>query len=170
MFANLPAAGRLAAAASGVCVVMLCAIAMPARAQSPQEIAAAIPTSVAEVVVGGQWGNADDGGSYRAVLIYRLIAEEPVADILVQWLAYDEGVAVPSVVHSEMIFSLKAEAATTAFVAFDFGEESAEAEATRLLIGSYDPEANADETRFVKLGAPAEFEFVDARSGESTGQ
>lgn len=164
------AIGGTLAAARVACITLICVFAMPAQAQSPQEIAAGIPPSVAEVIVGGQWGEPDAGGSYRAVLIYRLIEDEPVADILVQWLSFENGEAEPRVVHSEMILSLTGEPATTAFVAFDFGEGDAQNEATRLLIGSFDPEANTDETRFVKLGAPAEFEFVDAKSGERTGQ
>jgi len=164
------AVNRMVAAARAVFIITLFAFAVPATAQTPQEIAAAIPPSVTEVIVGGQWGEPESGGSYRAILIYRLIGDEPVADILVQWLAFEDGDAEARVVHSEMIFSVKGESANTAFIAFDFGEENAESEATRLLIGSFDAQANADETRFVTLGAPAEFEFVDATSGEPTGQ
>lgn len=164
------AVGGTLAAARAACIALICVFAMPAKAQSPQEIAAGIPPSVAEVIVGGQWGEPDSGGSYRAVLIYRLIEDDPVADIIVQWITFGNPEAEPRVVHSEMILSIMGEPATTAFVAFDFGGQDTQNEATRLLIGSFDPEANKDETRFVKLGAPAEFEFVDARSGERTGQ
>jgi len=170
MYGHETAVNGVMAAARAVFVIMLFASGVPAQAQMPQEIAAGIPPSVAEVIVGGQWGEPDAGGSYRAVLIYRLIEDEPVADILVQWLTFENGEAEPRVVHSEMILSVMGERATTAFVAFDFGEQDTQNEATRLLIGSFDPQANTDETRFVKLGAPAEFEFVDAKSGERTGQ
>lgn len=170
MFGHGTAAASMAAAARAACIIILCASAVPAQAQTPQETAAKIPPSVAEVIVGGQWGEPDAGGSYRAVLLYRMIEEEPVADILVQWLAYEGAAPQPRIVHSEMILSIKGEPATTTFVAFDFGKEQLPEEATRLLIGSFDPEANTDEMRFVKLGAPAEFEFVDANSGEPAGQ
>jgi len=116
-----------------------------------------VPLSVSEVIVGGQWGASDAGGVYRAILIYRIIDDMPVSDILVQWLELGED--GPRIAHSETITSITGEQATTAFVAFDFGEEGA-GEATRLLIGSFDPDANADETQFVRLGPPAEFEFV----------
>jgi hypothetical protein len=170
MYENISAGSGVASAARAACIVLLCAFAAPAQAQTPQEIAAAMPPSVSEVIVGGQWGEADAGGSYRAVLIYRLIDDVPVADILVQWLSFENGEAEPRVVDTRMILSVTGEPATTAFVAFDFGEGDAQTEATRLLIGSFDPQANTDETRFVRLGAPGEFEFVDAGSGERTGQ
>jgi len=138
-----------------------------ANAQPAQDIANRVPLSVSEVIVGGQWGASDAGGVYRAILIYRIIDDMPVSDILVQWLELGED--GPRIAHSETITSITGEQATTAFVAFDFGEEGA-GEATRLLIGSFDPDANADETQFVRLGPPAEFEFVSPPPRQETGQ
>jgi len=128
------------------------------RAGTPREIAGQIPTNVSEVIVGGQWSDANDTGFYRAVLIFRIVDGTSVADILVQWLTVDEPAGQPQVVHSEVITSITGEKAETAFVALDFGDD--ENEATRLLVGTYDPETDKDSTRFVRLGMPGKFAFV----------
>ncbi|MFP3921485.1 MAG: hypothetical protein ACLFPA_09905 [Dichotomicrobium sp.] len=147
--------------ALAVFLVGLCACAALARAQTPEEIAGQIPLSVVDVIVGGHWGDTGTDGVYRAVLTYRMKDGEPVSDVLVQWITFGEDSG--RVVHSEKISSLTGEPATTAFIAFDFGEAD---EATRLLIGSYDPEDEKDNMRFVRLGDPAEFEFVSPTSGQ----
>lgn len=156
-------ASACAVAASAALLVAM-ALANELRAQPPQDIASQIPPSVSEVIVGGIWETGDSGGVYRAVLIYRVNDDAPVADIVVQWLRIgDDG---PSIAHTETITSIRGEPATTAFVAFDFGESG---ETTRLLVGSYDPETDEDETQFVRLGGPAEFSFVspgDPQPGE----
>jgi len=164
---------RCRAGMAGAGVLFLAALislALPGHAQSPQQIADEIPPSVSEVIVGGQWGDADDMGSYRAVVLYRMIQDIPTTDILVQWLAFAETGPGPRIVHSEKILTVEGEPAATTFVAFDFGAGDAEVEATRLLIGSFDPEKNEDDMRFVRLGGPAEFTFVEGDSGAVTGQ
>ncbi len=158
------------AALSVAVMVLSSGVASAARAQQAQDIAASIAPSVVEVIVGGQWSGANANGAYRAVLIYRIIDAEPVADIVVQWLAFAEGDQEAHVAHVETVLSITGEEANTTFVAFDFGAPEAEPEATRLLIGWSDPDNDADETRFLKLGEPGAFEFVDARSDQPTGQ
>lgn len=133
----------------------LSAFAASAQAQPPKEIAEQIPLSVNEVIVGGEWGSPESDGAYRAVLISRNDDGTPAADVVLQWVAFGEENG--RVVHSETVGSLTGEPAVTAFIAFDFGEND---EVTRLLIGSYDPETNEDDLRFVRLGAPGEFAFV----------
>lgn len=143
-------------------LVGLCACAALARAQTPKHIAEQIPLSVSDVIVGGDWGSPESDGAYRAVLVYRVQSGTPVADVIVQWVAFAQNSG--TIVHAETITSLTGEPAKTAFIAFDFGDED---DATRLLIGSYDPETEKDNLRFVQLGEPAEFEFVSPPQNDS---
>jgi len=158
--------GVVMAAVTMALAMSLGAVAL--RAETPREIAGRIPTSVSEVIVGGQWSEADDTGFYRAVLIFRIVDGTSVADILVQWLTVDEPASNPEVVHSEVITSITGQKAETAFVALDFGDD--DNEATRLLIGTYDPETEKDTTRFVRLGAPADFAFVKEPRTRDSGE
>lgn len=138
-----------------VFLVALCAGSTLARAQTPKEIAGQIPLSVSDVIVGGNWGRAESDGAYRAVLVYRVQSGTPVADVIVQWVAFGENSG--TIAHAETITSLTGDRATTAFIAFDFGETEP---TTRLLIGSYNAETDKDNLRFVRLGEPGEFRFI----------
>jgi len=160
---------------SGAAMVMIGLITpMSVKAQtalsnpSARDIASQVPPSISEVIVGGQWESKDASGAYRAVLVFRVIEAVSVADIVLQWLVFEDDESEIKIVHSETISTVRGEPAETAFVAFDFGKD--DTEPTRLLIGSFDPQTQTDRTRFVRLGKPAEFEFVSQPGAKQPAQ
>jgi hypothetical protein len=58
----------------------------PTAAQTSEEIAAAVPIDIPEVVSGGEWQDGGSIGAYRAVVLLAPLGNEAQALVFVQWI------------------------------------------------------------------------------------
>lgn len=143
VFTTLVAAGVLSA---GVAV-----------AQDAASVVQGVSANVTEVTTGGAWTKGDQTGAFRAIVVTGG-ETEPQVSVYVQLLAFAKSGAVSSVLKTVAVKEVTDKKLQNAFVNFD---AEAEGKAT-LIITSYDPAKDADNSIYAEVTDDGAYKIVDA--------
>jgi hypothetical protein len=143
------------------CTLIVCFIALAhpvGAAEGPEQLVAAVPAEVSEVVSGGSWSEGSTNGVYRAMVVSTPSGSAPQANVVVQMLAVESATSVPKVVKTVMIKEVADKKLANAFLAMDAETDN---EMT-LIVTAYGAATDQDTSVHVKFNGSGAYEILPA--------
>jgi hypothetical protein len=123
-----------------------------APARGPDDLAAALPIDIPEVISGGGWQAAGQAGVYRALVVVSPTPGGSQARVYVQWIGIKASGGVPEVVRTLAIKDVTDRQLPNAQLSL---EADAENEAV-IVVSSFDPQSNRPTTLAYKATLPGQ--------------
>lgn len=143
------------------CQFFLCFVALAhpvSAAEGPEQLVAAVPAEVSEVVSGGRWSEGATNGVYRAMVVSTPTSGAAQANVVVQLLAVEGATSVPKVVKTMIIKEVADKKLANAFLAMDAETDN---EMT-LIVTAYGAGTDQDTSVHVKFNGSGAYEILPA--------
>jgi hypothetical protein len=122
-----------------------------APARSPEQLVAAVPAEVPEVHTGGSWQDGNTQGVFRALAV--LVPADNTTRVYLQWIAMKQDSPLPEIVKTVPIKEIIDKKLPNAFISMEAEKEGE----VIVVISSYDPASNKDQTLAFKATKPGSY-------------
>lgn len=132
----------------------------PALAEDELKLVESVPPEVADVVTGGSWSAAGDGGFYRAFVIMSGEGDDFGARIYLQWMSISEESPIPKVVKTIPVAEINEQGLDNA--AIDIEADDGEDNRINIIVSSYDFDNDKDILLMVQAEEPGKYSVKKA--------